>query len=86
VTRRTRTVGLLAALALAATTAPVAEAPAQSGLPTAQAACTRAVILHRHKCIARGQYCIHTRRANRDYHRYGFHCGKRDGRGRYHLV
>jgi hypothetical protein len=85
VTRRSRTVGLLAALALAATTAPVAEA-AQSGLPTAHAACPTAVILHRHKCIARGQYCIHTRRANRDYHRYGFHCGKRDGRGRYHLV
>jgi hypothetical protein len=54
--------------------------------PTAHAACTRAVILGQHKCIARGQYCIHTRAANPDYHRYGYDCRKRDSNGRYHLV
>lgn len=80
-----RTAGLLIALALAAA-APVAEAPAQSVTPSAQAACKRVVILGHRKCIARGQYCTHTRRANRDYHRYGYHCGKRDRNGRYHLV
>jgi hypothetical protein len=54
--------------------------------PDARAACTRARILGQSKCIARGQYCIHTTRANRDYHRYGLHCGKRDANGRYHLT
>jgi hypothetical protein len=85
-TRRSRTVGLLAALTLAAAAAPVAQAPAQAGSPTAHAACKRAIILHKHRCLKVGEYCTHTRRANRDYHRYRFHCGKRDRRGRYHLV
>ena len=83
--RRTRTVALLAALAIAAAV-PVAEAPAQSDSPTAQASCERAIILGQRKCIARGQYCTHTSRANRDYRRYGYYCGKRDSRGSYHLV
>jgi uncharacterized membrane protein len=74
---------LLAALALAAA-APVAQAPASA--PAGHAACKSAVIEGKHKCIARGQYCRHTSRANRDYHRYGYHCGKRDRRGSYHLV
>jgi uncharacterized membrane protein len=74
---------LLAALALAAA-APVAQAPAHPA--AAHAACKSAVIEGNHKCIARGQYCRHTHRANRDYHRYGYHCGKRDRRGSYHLV
>jgi hypothetical protein len=59
---------------------------AQSAGPTAQAACVRATIVGQRKCIARGQFCIHTTRANRDYHRYGYHCGRRDYTGRYHLV
>lgn len=37
------------------------------------------------KHLCRGQYCRHTAAANRDYRRYGFYCGKRDRRGRYHL-
>jgi hypothetical protein len=74
---------VIAALVLAAA-APVAQAPADS--PSAHAACRSAVIEGQHKCIARGQYCRHTRRANGDYHRYGYHCGKRDRRGSYHLV
>jgi hypothetical protein len=62
-------------------TANVAAAP-----PVAHASCTRARILGKRKCIARGQFCTHSRRANRDYHRYGLHCGKRDANGNYHLV
>ena len=45
-----------------------------------------ATIEGKHKCIARGQFCRHTKKANRDYHRNGYHCGKRDHNGRYHLV
>jgi hypothetical protein len=64
--------------------APAAEAPADQ--PSAHAACKSATILGRHKCIQAGQYCTHSARANRDYHRYGYHCGKRDRRGSYHLI
>jgi hypothetical protein len=78
-----RVVAAVAALVLAPA-APVTQAPADS--PIAHAACRSAVIEGHHKCIARGQYCRHTRRANSDYHRYGYHCGKRDRRGSYHLV
>ena len=63
---------------------PAAQAPADP--PVAHAACKSAVIVGQRKCIAAGQYCKHTARANRDYHRYGYHCGKRDRRGSYHLV
>jgi hypothetical protein len=82
---RRRTVGLLAALSLIAA-APAAEAPAKPASPTVHAACKKAIIVGKHKCIAKGQYCKHTTRANKDYHRYGYHCGKRDKNGRYHLV
>jgi uncharacterized membrane protein len=81
--RRRTTAALLAALSLAAAS------PATHAATTAQqvhAACTSAVIEGKHKCIARGQYCRHTKKANRDYHKYGYHCGKRDKNGRYHLV
>lgn len=81
---RIRTIAFIIGLALAAA-APASEALAAQA-PTAHIACTRAVILGHHKCIARGQYCTHTRRANRDYHRYGYHCGKVDRNGNYHLV
>jgi hypothetical protein len=65
---------------------PALPAAQSAGPPTAQAACTRATIVGQRKCIARGQFCTHTTRANRDYHRYGYHCGRRDYTGRYHLV
>jgi uncharacterized membrane protein len=81
---RARTVALLAALSVAVA-APVAAASAQTGIPSAQVACKSATIVGKHKCIARGQFCKHTSRANKDYHRYGYHCGKRDRNGRYHL-
>jgi hypothetical protein len=36
------------------------------------------------KCLRRGQFCKGSR--DRVYHRYGFHCHKRDARGNYHLT
>ena len=80
-----RTAGLLAAICLAGA-APATEAAGSSPSASAHAACTYHRILGERKCIAAGQYCIHSRRANRDYHKYGLHCGKRDSRGSYHLV
>jgi hypothetical protein len=44
---------------------------------------THAVIGGAHKCLRRGQFCAHG--YDRQYHRYGFHCHKRDARGNYHL-
>ena len=81
--RRATATAILASLSL------VAASPAapQAGTPASvHAACKQAVIEGKHKCIARGQYCRHTKKANRDYHKYGYHCGKRDKNGRYHLV
>jgi hypothetical protein len=43
-----------------------------------------AIIRGAHKCLRRGQFCA--RSADRQYHRYGFHCHKRDRRGNYHLT
>jgi Spy/CpxP family protein refolding chaperone len=82
---RRRTLALVAALAVA-TASPAAPAPASPGDPAVHAACKSARILGKRKCIARGQFCTHTNAANRDYHRYGLHCGKADRNGRYHLV
>jgi hypothetical protein len=53
---------------------------------TAHAACTSGWIEGDRRCITVGQFCRHRASANRDYHRYGFHCGKRDRRGNYHLI
>jgi hypothetical protein len=80
--------GFTAALALvaAAPGSPATADTSADGTGTAHAACTYHRIAGQRKCIAAGQYCQHTRRANRDYHRYGYHCGKRDSRGNFHLV
>lgn len=61
--------------------APVGSA---AGYPSAQSACTHAVIGGRSKCIARGQFCA--RRYASQYRRYGFSCTRRDRNGRYHLT
>jgi hypothetical protein len=81
--RRATTTALLAALSLVAASPAATRA---TNAPTVHAACKKAVILGKHKCIAKGQYCTHSKKANRDYHKYGYHCGKRDRNGRYHLV
>jgi|SRR5215207_470604 len=79
---------LFAAAALVAW--PATQAPALSGSPAALAAakpCSagykHAVIGGAHKCLRRGQFCARAR--DRQYHRYGYHCHKRDSKGNYHL-
>jgi len=80
----------VAAAAAVAVAGPVSQTPAARPGPVAVLAksCgggyTHAVINGAHKCLRRGQYCAH--RADRQYHRYGFHCHKRDARGSYHLT
>lgn len=85
----------LVALAVAASvlTAAPAAAPILRGAPltpasavakTCSASYTHAVIGGSHKCLRRGQFCARAR--DREYHRYGFHCHKRDARGSYHLT
>lgn len=85
----------LATLAVAATLfgAAPAIAPSVHGFAVAPTAATaktcssgykHAVISGVHKCLRRGQFCA--RAKDRTYHRYGFHCHKRDSRGNYHLT
>lgn len=85
---RRRLAILFAAAALVAW--PAVPAHAQPSSPVAAAAakpCSsgykHAVIGGSHKCLRRGQFCARAR--ERDYHRYGYHCHKRDARGNYHL-
>jgi hypothetical protein len=73
--------GTLVALAI-----PAAGAAAADPTPIAHIACTHAHIAGQSKCIARGQFCKHTARAEKDYERYGLHCNKRDARGNWHLT
>jgi hypothetical protein len=65
---------------------PAAGATAASNGPTAHIACKQARIEGQSKCIARGQFCRHTARAEKDYERYGLRCSKRDARGNWHLT
>jgi hypothetical protein len=75
------------ALALGFAGAAPAVAPAQ---PSAHPAKTcsggfvHGVIGGAQKCLRRGEFCAH--RYNRQYHRYGYSCVKRDARGNYHLT
>ncbi len=62
-----------------------APAAATAGAPVAHVACKQARIQGKSKCVARGQFCAHNSRAERDYRRYGFTCSKRDARGNWHL-
>ena len=86
----------LATMAVAASVfaAAPAAAPVFSGRPglapsaavakTCSSGYKHAVISGSHKCLRRGQFCA--RAKDRTYHRYGFHCHKRDANGRYHLT
>jgi hypothetical protein len=76
----------IAALAVPAAGTTLASASTAGGGPAAHIACTRAKIDGQSKCIARGQFCKHTARAEKDYERYGFRCNKRDARGNWHLT
>jgi hypothetical protein len=59
-------------------------APSTAGAKTCSSSSTHAVIGGSHKCLRRGQFCA--RAKDSSYHRYGFHCHKRDARGSYHLT
>jgi hypothetical protein len=84
---QTRGLGVLAAAAIAAFVPAAADAGSPHAVqPTAHASCSYGRVEGKRKCLQAGEYCRHTRRANRDYHRYGYSCGKRDRRGSYHLV
>jgi hypothetical protein len=78
---KTRTAALFIALSLFGAV-PAASVAANPGAPQAIAAksCspgyTHAALSWGHKCLRAGQYC--KKDANREYHRYGFHC-KRNG-------
>lgn len=61
-----------------------ASASVSAGTPSVQsAACKKAKIGGKKKCIAAGQFCA--RKHERDYNKYGYTCSKRDKNGRYHL-
>lgn len=83
---RHRFTALVAACALAtpALLGGSAVAPAPVIAKTCSSGYKHAVIGGSHKCLRRGQYCARAR--DREYHRYGFHCHKRDARGSYHLT
>ena len=86
---RSRSLGMLTALALAVTAPVAAGAVDQVSSVPIKAAHTcksgkHAVIGGKHKCLRRGQFCAHGK--DRQYHKYGFHCHKRDKNGRYHLT
>jgi hypothetical protein len=80
---RTRALGLAAALALAAA-APLASGSAEPIVAAHTCKSGKhAMIGGKHKCLRRGQFC--SRSKDSQYHKYGFHCHKRDKNGRYHL-
>ena len=85
--RRLVALAVVASIAGAApASAPVAGslAPSVALAKSCGGSYTHGVINGAHKCLRRGQYCA--RAADRQYHRYGFHCHKRDARGNYHLT
>ncbi|HEX8086870.1 MAG TPA: hypothetical protein VF529_21475 [Solirubrobacteraceae bacterium] len=82
---RSRSLAALVALGLAASApGPALVAPTSAVAKSCRGSYVHAVINGAHKCLRRGQYCA--RRADRQYHRYGFHCHKRDRNGDYHLT
>jgi hypothetical protein len=85
---RRKFVAALAAITLAGAAAAPAIAPSHAGQAVMAKPCSsgwkHAVIGGEHKCLRRGQFCA--RRYDSQYHRYGYHCHKRDSRGNYHLT
>ena len=74
-----------ASLAAAAPATVPAHAPIHAtAAKTCSSGWKHAVINGSHKCLRRGQFCAHS--ADRQYHRYGFHCHKQDSRDNYHLT
>jgi hypothetical protein len=71
-------------IGLVSAEAAVSVTPSATAKTCSSARYTHAVLSWGHKCLAVGQYC--TRSADREYHRYRFHCHRRDSQGRYHLT
>jgi hypothetical protein len=77
---KTRTAALLAALSLiaAAPAASVDASPANHPQAVAAKSCSagyvHASLSWGEKCLRAGQFCKKGAKANREYHRYGFHC------------
>jgi hypothetical protein len=82
-TSRLAVLAVATAFAAAPAVAPAA-APTAIAAKSCSSTYTRAVIGGVHKCLRVGQFCAH--RYDRQYHRYGFNCRKRDARGNYHLT
>jgi hypothetical protein len=82
-----RLAAVVAAIALAGTAGAIG-APALPVHAAVAKPCSagyrHAVIGGAHKCLRRGQFCA--RRYDSQYHKYGFHCHRRDSRGNYHLT
>jgi hypothetical protein len=85
--RRLTALAIAASIAGAVTTAGPVAAPLGTSAAFAKSCgggYTHAVVNGSHKCLRRGQFCAHA--ADRQYHRYGFHCHSQDNRGNYHLT
>lgn len=85
--RRLLALGFAALAFAAATAGSMAGTPAVSPAMVAKSCSsgwTHAIIGGEHKCLRAGQYCA--RRYESQYHRYSYHCHKRDSAGRYHLT
>ena len=80
---KARIAAAVAALALLGAAPTQADGPVATASKSCSSGYTHAVISGAHKCLRRGQFCA--RGSDQQYHKYGFHCHKRDARGNYHL-
>ncbi len=81
---KARIAAAFAALAFLGAAPAAADAPVATAAKSCSSGWKHAVINGAHKCLRRGQFCA--RGADRQYHKYGYHCHKRDARGNYHLT
>ena len=67
--------------------APVVDGSPVNPAPAVAKSCSsgykHAALSWGHKCLRVNQYC--KRSGDGEYHKYGFHCHKRDAQGRYRL-
>lgn len=71
-------------IGMASAESAISAAPSGTAHACSSSRYTHAVLSWGHKCLAVGQFC--KRSADREYHRYRFHCHQRDSRGNYHLT
>lgn len=70
--------------AVPASALPANDAAPLAALKPCKSGWAHGVINRQHKCLRAGQFC--TKTLDRQYHRFGFHCHKRDKSGRYRLT